>query len=892
MERERWQRVERLYHSALERRPGDRAVFLEQACAHDEALRKEVESLLACQEKATDFIESPALEEVAQLLTKEEIEGSSPRSLLPGTTISHYRIEEKIGAGGMGEVYRAHDPRLGRDVAIKILPEALAADADRLRRFEQEARAAAALNHPNIVAIYDVGTGDSATPYVVSELLEGETLRRCLERGPLPLRRAMEVGAQIAQGLAAAHDKGIIHRDLKPENLWLTKDGHAKILDFGLAKLMPEEQVRTEMATLTETTSTKIMGTLGYMSPEQVRGQGLDQRTDIFSLGAVLYEMLSGRRAFRGATPAETISAILTRDPPELASDSQSFPGVISGIVRRSLEKNPNDRFKSARDLAFVLAAASETGSTEGRAGVVRKAPPRALWMVGLAAVAIGLLWLWNPGDVRNRLNAGPSGGAIRSLAVLPLENVSGKAEQEYFADGMTEELITRLASLNDVRVISRTSVMQFRATREPLSKIGSMLHVDAVVEGSVLRDGNRVRITARLVKVDSDRQLWAHSYEGDVADAIGLQGEIARSVSDEIKAKITPENKEQLNMPQHPVPPEAYDAYLQGLYYAAKLTPDDLQKAFGYFNQATQRDPTLGVAYAGLAESYSWAVGLNVMPTQETLEKVQAAAEKALAIDPNLGTAHHSLAWVKYARDWDFPGAEKEFRRAIELNPNNATTQLWYGMFLAQRGRSDESLAAMREAKSLDPFSPIVNGLAMTPLLTSHQYEKLIEEASAGLKSNPTDGVLHWLLGQAYAQMEDIPKAIDEQEKQAGLYGEDPQKAKEEFAALRRDYAARGARAYWQSREKSMAADAGTDPFDMAVIQSKLGETDAMFASLEKAYQKRSTELLYWVQSEPAFDKFRSDARFRDLMRRIGRGAAQRISRVFSGRTTERVEG
>ena len=873
MERERWQQVERLYHSALESRPGDRAVFLQQACEHDEELRLEVESLLACQEKAADFIESPALEEVAQLLTKEEIEKSSPRSLLPGTSISHYRIEEKIGAGGMGEVYRAHDPRLGRDVAIKILPEAFAADADRLRRFEQEARAAAALNHPNIVAIYDVGTSAHAIPYVVSELLEGETLRVCLQRGPLPVRKAMEVGAQIAQGLAAAHDKGIIHRDLKPENLWLTKDGHAKILDFGLAKLMPEDQLRTEMATatVTETTSTKIMGTLGYMSPEQVRGQTVDQRTDIFSFGAVLYEMLSGRRAFRGATPADTISAILTRDPPELTSDSQSFPGVISGIVRRSLEKNPNDRFKSARDLAFVLAAASETGSAEGRAGVVPQAavPRRALFGVGLAVAAIALLWVWNPDNVRNRLSSGSSGGSIRSLAVLPLENVSGKVEQEYFADGMTDELITRLASLSDVRVISRTSVMQFRATHEPLSKIGSMLDVDAVVEGSVLRDGNRVRITTRLVKVDSDRQLWAHSYEGDVVDAIGLQREIALSVSDEIKAKITPERKERLNVPQRPVPAEAYDAYLQGLYYAAKLTPGDLQKAYGYFNRATQIDPTLGVAYAGLAETYSWALGLSMMPPQEALEKAQAAADKALAIDPNLGTAHHSLAWVKYARDWDFPGAEKEFRRAVELNPNNATTQLWYGMYLAQRGRSDESLAAMRQAKSLDPFAPLVNALSMTPLLTSHQYEKLIEEASAGLKSNPNDGILHWLLGQAYERMGDIPKVIDEQEKQAVLYGEGSQKAKEEFAAVRRDYAKRGERAYWQSREKSMAADAGADPYDIAVIQSRLAETDAMFANLETAYHKRSTELLYWMQTEPAFDRFRADPRFRELVPR-----------------------
>jgi serine/threonine-protein kinase len=880
MDRERWQRVERLYHSALERQPSDRAVFLEQACEHDEELRLEVQSLMAFQERATDFIESPALEEVAKLVTKEEIEKNSPRSLLPGTTISHYRIEEKIGAGGMGEVYRAHDPRLGRDVAIKILPEAFAADADRLRRFEQEARAAAALNHPNIVAIYDVGTWADATPYVVSELLEGETLRGCLQRAPLSVRKAMEVGAQIAQGLAAAHDKGIIHRDLKPENLWLTKDGHAKILDFGLAKLMPEEQRRAEMAaaTVTETTSTKIMGTLGYMSPEQVRGQTLDQRTDIFSFGAVLYEMLSGRRAFRGATAADTISAILTRDPPELVSDSRNFPGVISGIVRRSLEKNPNDRFKSARDLAFVMAAASETSGTEGGTGVLRQAavPRRALLGVGLAVIAFVLLWLWNPRDLRNRLSSVSSGGSIRSLAVLPLENVSGKAEQEYFADGMTDELITRLASLNDVRVISRTSVMQFRATREPLSKIGSMLHVDAVVEGSVLRDGNRVRIATRLVKVDSDRQLWAHSYEGDVADAIGLQREIARSVSNEIKAKLTPENKEQLNAAQRQVPAEAYDAYLQGLYYAAKLTPDDLQKAFGYFNQATERDPLLSVAYAGLAESYSWAAGLSMMPSQPSLEKARAAADKALVIDPNLGTAHHALAWVKYAHDWDCPGAETEFHRAIELNPNNATAQLWYGMYLAQRGRSDESLTAMRQARSLDPFSPIVNALAMTPLLTSRQYEKLIEEASAGLKSNPNDGVLHWLLGQAYAQIGEIPKVIDEQEKQAVLYGEDPQKSKEEFAAVRRDYAKRGARAYWQSRETSMAADAGADPFDMAVIQSKLAKTDAMFGSLEKAYQKRSTNLLYWMQTEPAFDNFRADPRFRDLVRRIGLAVAQ----------------
>ncbi len=873
MERDRWLLVERLYHAALDRTKGEQEIFLKEACKNDEELRHEVESLLGYQQKAAAFIESPALEVAAQLLTREEIEKDSSTALSAGTTISHYRIIEKIGAGGMGEVYRAHDPRLGRDVAIKVLPQGFVTDPDRLRRFEQEARASAALNHPNIVAIYDVGTWEYGTPYVVSELLEGETLRDCLRKGPLPVRKAIEISSHIALGLGAAHDKGIVHRDLKPENLFLTKAGQTKILDFGLAKLLPDNVLFADLTTVTETASSKVMGTIGYMSPEQVRGQALDQRSDIFSFGAVIYEMLSGHRAFQGETPADTISAILNQDPPELSINNQNIPPGLSGVVRRSLEKNPNDRFHSARDLAFALAAVSEARGGTGRISAARTAG--VAWKIALLAgvlvLGLSLLWTWNPGDIRHGLRRGLATGQIKSLAVLPLENVSGNAEQEYFADGMTDELITELARLGEVRVISRTSVMPFKATRKSLPEIASALHVDAVVEGSVLRDGNRVRITAQLVDASTDRHLWAQSYEGNVADVIRLQNDVARSVANEIKAQLRPDEKARLNAPQRDVTPEAYDAYLKGLYFSAKLTPDTLQKAFAYFNLAIEKDPTFAPAYAGLAESYGWAAGLSILPYQDALPKMEVAAGKALEIDPNLGMAHHALAWVKYARYWDFPSADREFQRAIELSPNNATAHLWYGMYLAEQAHPDESFVEMRRAKELDPFSSIMN-LTMTPLLTSRQYDRLIEEITPMLKTDPSDGLLNWFLTSAYERKGDLARAIDAQERQAIAFGADPRIAKRESAALRREFSNQGARGYWLSRQKALASSSSTDPYDMAVVQARLGETDAMFGSLEKAYQQHSVPLLYWLKTEPAFDHSRLDPRFQDLVRRIDR--------------------
>jgi tetratricopeptide (TPR) repeat protein len=384
------------------------------------------------------------------------------------------------------------------------------------------------------------------------------------------------------------------------------------------------------------------------------------------------------------------------------------------------------------------------------------------------------------------------------------------------------------------------------------------------------------------LIDARSDKHLWAesyerdlgrsagHSYEGTAVDLIRLQSEVARSITDEIAQSLKPDANAQLSAHRE-VAPETYDLYLRGLYFSGRLSPDNLQKAFGYFNQAIEKDRSFVPAYAGLAESYGWAAGLGFLPTQAAIQKSEVAATKALEIDPNSGMAHHAMAWVKYARYWDFPGAEREFQRAIELNRNSVTAHVWYGMYLAQRQRTAESWSEMQRAKQLDPFSSIVNSLAMTPLFTSHQYDRLIEDASLGLKIDPNDGVLNWLLTSAYEQKGDLANAIDQQEKQAIAFGEEPQRAKKEFAAMRREFSAKGERAYWLSRQKSLSATTWTDPFDIAIVEARLGESNAMFASLDKAYQQRSAALLYWEQTQPAFDPFRSDSRFQNFVRHTG---------------------
>jgi eukaryotic-like serine/threonine-protein kinase len=881
MDPARWNQIESLYHAALACDPDSRAAFLGSACEGNEALRSEIESLLEFHGRAESFIGTPALDIAARMLDEGEI-GEYLRqreSLPPGTVISHYRISEQIGAGGMGEVYRARDPRLGREVAIKILPALYSQNPDRLQRFEQEARAAAALTHPSIIAVHDVGTTADQTPYVVTELLEGETLRARLRRGPLPLDSAVAVAQQVASGLAAAHKKGIVHRDLKPENIFLTRSGHVKVLDFGLAKLLPDSPLVGADNKRGETTQASILGTLGYMSLEQLRGEPVDQRSDLFSLGAVLYEMLSGRKAFAGATPADTISAILTAEPPDLTANWPAIPASISGVVRHALQKLPRDRYQSADEFAAALRSAS--GSLEETArGAPRSTPFRTGRLALVAALfllPIALALVWRMPRMSRLLPATVVPTPVRSLAVLPLVDLSAGPAADYFADGMTDELITQLASLRDIRVISRTSAMRFKGSREPLANIAKSLNVDVVVEGSVTRAGDKVRITAQLVEAAKDRHLWAQSFDGSSADLIGLEAEVARSITSGVHGALQPGAAARLARSQHVAGAVAYDAYLKGRFYAARLTPGDLQSAVGYLDEAVAKDPDFALAYAALAEAYSWGAGLGLMPPQQALEKSERAAAKALALDPDLATAHHALAWVRYARHWDFAAAETEFRHSIELAPGDVTAHLWYGMFLAQRERRDEALRQFREARALDPLADIVAQLGLTPLLTFRQYPQLVSEALALRKTMPQSPMIGWFLISAYERRGAIKEAIDERERQAVAFGEAATAARKEFDVYRREYALHGPRAYWTLLRRQMSDGDATLAYERSVLDAHLGAPESMYSGLKAALESRSTQMLYWEPSEPAFDPYRAEAPFRDLtavVERIGTAA------------------
>jgi eukaryotic-like serine/threonine-protein kinase len=876
MDPARWNQIESLYHAALTCDPNSRAAFLQSACKGNEALRSEIKSLLEFHARADSFIGTPALDIAARLLDEDEIgEHLQQRETLPsGTVVSHYRIVNQIGAGGMGEVYRAHDPRLGREVAIKIVPAQYSQNPDRLQRFEQEARAAAALTHPSIVAVYDVGTTADHTPYVVTELLEGETLRARLRRGPLPTDSAVTTARQIASGLAAAHRVGIVHRDLKPENIFLTRQGHVKILDFGLAKLLPDSPLAGADTKRGETGQASILGTLGYMSLEQLRGEPVDQRSDLFSLGAVLYEMLSGRKAFAGSTPADTIGAILTAEPADLTADARAVPASINRVVRQALQKQPRDRFQSAEEFATALTNAS--GSL-GQAPLVAPEPKfilarRLAVIAALVLLPLSLVLLWKTPRGTQTFPITVAPGPFRSLAVLPLVDVSASPSKGYFADGMTDELITQLASLRDIRVISRTSAMRFKGSREPLANIAKALDVDVVVEGSVMRAGDRVRITAQLLQAPTDRHLWAQSFDGSAADLIGLEAEVARAVTAGVHGVLQPAAAARLARAQHVATAEAYDAYLKGRFYAALLTPSDLQGAVAYLDEAVAKDPDFALAYAALAESYSWGAGLGLMPPQPALEKAERAASKALALDPDLATAHHALAWVRYARQWDFAAAETEFRRSIELAPGNATAHLWYGMFLAQRERRDEAAFQFRSARALDPLADVVAELALTPLLTFRQYPQLISEALALRKTIPQSPPIGWFLISAYERQGALKEAIDERERLAVAFGEVATAVRKVFDAYRREYALHGPRAYWTLLRRQMSDSDETTAYERAVIDAHLGARESMYSGLKAALKSRSTQMLYWEPSEPAFDPYRAEAQFRDLTATVER--------------------
>ena len=784
-------------------------------------------------------------------------------TIASGSRLGPYEIVAPLGAGGMGEVYKARDTRLERTVAIKVLPSRLASDADALARFEREARAVAALSHPNILAIHDFGTHEGIA-YAVTELLEGKTLRERLEEGPLSPRKAIEYGVQAAHGLAAAHDRGIVHRDLKPENVFVTNDGRVKVLDFGLARVsMPDSSApATEVRTATVATEPGVvMGTVGYMSPEQVRGQVADHRSDVFSFGAVLYEMLTRERAFQGASAADTMSAVLNQEP----QLSRTVHGVAPGleqILRRCLEKNPGERFQSAHDLAFALRSLSASGAT----ATVSPAPALrrfALWAAGVLLVLLAA--------AAALFSRGLGRKPIDSLAVLPFANERADPETEYLSDGITESLINRLSRLPNVRVISRASVFRYKGKDQDPGAIARELGVRAIVTGRVTHRGDQLSIGTELVDMRDNRQLWGERYDRKFADVFAVQEEIARQISESLQLRLTGEDEKRLAK-RATGNPEAYQAYLKGYHHARKVTLADLEKGMTYFRQALALDPNYAPAYAGIAYTYiNWLADWH-MPAREAFRQGKEAALKAVELDPSLPDGHTYLGMARLLSDYDWAGAEEEFRRAIELNPADATAHHWYAVFLSARGRFDEVERETARALELDPLSIETNFLSGWSLYFARRCDEAIKRIRHTLELDPTYFYGEMFLGMCHEQQGRFLEAAAAFERARTLTAAAGETPPEILADLVRTHVQAGNRAAAEKVRGELEAlmkRRYVSRHDLAIVALAFGERSEALDWLEKAYEDRNW-YMPWIHLDPRLDALRSEARFQELVRRM----------------------
>ncbi|HYL10034.1 MAG TPA: protein kinase [Candidatus Acidoferrales bacterium] len=784
-------------------------------------------------------------------------------------TFSHFRILDKLGSGGMGVVYRAEDTSLGRTVALKFLPAERAKDKSVLERFKQEARTASALNHPNICTIYEIGE-DSGEIYIAMEYIEGQILRERVGQDGMPVDAVIRFGRQIASALEHAHQRGVVHRDLKLANIMATTQGDAKVLDFGLARRLEElDLTRTSLAEAPLETTVGLAGTLPYMAPELLEGKAAGPRSDLWALGVVLYEMATGCRPFAGGNFFQLSTAIMKQPVPPLPQD---VPPGLRAVILKCLEKEPARRYQRAGE---VLAALEALGSgTEDLSATFSGAAPQALaapaagkrarWLrrltpVWTLAIVLGVVfWVTRPSRPPH----------IRSIAVLPLTNLSRDPDQEIFADGMTEELINALSKISALRVISRTSVMQYKGTHKPLSDIARELHADAVVDGTVQRSDGRVKIWASLVDARVDRNLWSKSYDENVAQIASLQSQVAQAIAGEIQVQVTPQESASLSK-SRPVNPQAYDTYLRARYYWNKRTPGDLNKAIESFKSAIEIDPTYALAYAGLADSYSLLSVYGELSPRETMPRAKAAAKRALEIDAALAEAQATLANIEWAYDWDAVTAEAEFRKALASNPNYASAHQWYAVYLSNHGRHEEAIAEILRARELDPLSPIIEANTGADYYYARQYDRAIEELKAAAERDPNFWVTHSILGQTYLAMGRTADATAELEKARSL----PPESVRTRSMLGRAYAVAGRRAEAQRLVEellSLSRKRYVSPAFIAIVYVGLGEKDKAFTWLEKAYADRS-DWMTLLNTDPLFDPLRSDPRFQDLLRRAG---------------------
>jgi eukaryotic-like serine/threonine-protein kinase len=822
-----------------------------------------------------------------------------------GTKLGRYEIRSKIGEGGMGEVYLAEEARLHRKAALKVLPAELATNKNRMRRFEQEAQAAAALNHPNIAHIYEVGE-EGGTHFIAMEFVEGATLRETIHREKTELRKLLRYLQQVAEGLAKAHASGIVHRDLKPDNVMITGDGYAKILDFGLAKLtepVKPQPISPEASTavLRQPLSTPglVMGTVGYMSPEQVQGKPVDHRSDIFSFGCLLYEAATGQRAFDSESTIDTLHKIVHAPASLVKEVNPSAPADLTRIVRRCLAKDPDDRYQSIREAAIELrdvrrglegaeefettvppasVGSAATPAVSGTAtasraplstaatssaeyivtGIKRHKLAAGLIVLALVIGAIGLRWY---------LHARNTEVAIESIAVLPFENQNGDPNSEYLSDGLTESIINSLTQLPSLRVSPRSSVFRYKGKNTDPLKVGEELDVRAVLTGRLLQRGDNLLVSAELLDVRDNKQIWGEQYNRRVADALSVQQEISREISERLRVKLSGEEQKQLTR-RDTSKPEAYGFYLKGRYYWNKRTAENLKKACEQFQQAADKDSNYALAYVGLADCYALQEPYGGTPGSEIYPKAKAFAERALQLDNSLAEGHASLGYI-FNSLWQWEQAEQEFKLAIKLNSNYPTAHQWYGIYLLDVARNDEAKAEIKRAQELDPLSPIIGSVLTQASLAEGDASFTIAQCKRVIELDPNFPRVHENLGLAYLKQGRHSEAIIELQKAVDL----SERERWPLRDLGYGYAISGRRpealAVLTELERKYENHEALGQ-DLAAVYAALGGKDQAFAWLEKDFQVRSG-LLAKIRWHPPFESLRGDPRYVDLLRRMG---------------------
>jgi len=822
-------------------------------------MRREVESLLEFQEKTNGFMEAPAFDVVVEMIRQ-----SSDESLNDpvGRPFAHYYVVERLGSGGMGVVYKARDEHLQRFVALKILPESFTADPERLQRFEREARSASALNHPNVVTIYDVGQVDS-TPYITMEFVQGSTLRHLLANGALPTATVLRLAEQLASGLAKIHTCGLIHADLKPENVMITEDGLAKILDFGLAKPAPIIDGPSQPE-VTHTTSSGLAGTLSYLSPEQILGRTRDFRADQFSFGCILYEIATGRPAFKRETAAQTFEAITDFATESIENLRPDVPKKFCRIVERCLAKEPEGRYRSTPELAHDFQELREA-QTAPATSLSRTVRLFAAMIVAVLVLAIGISFR----PLLDRLFENAAGSIkVASLAVLPLENLSGGEDGQVFADGMTEELITEIGRVNGLQVKSRTTMMRYRNSRKTVPEIARELSVDAVLEASVWQSGQTMRVNAKLIEA-ADRIRWTREYEKDLQDVLTLQREIARDIAQAINLHLTPHDERRINR-EEKVDVQAQRYYWLGLNELNKRTAAGMKRSSEYFSEAIDRDPNYAPAYAALSNSYIVQTFQGMLLPSEGYPAARDAAILAINLDPTVAEAHAALGRIRTSYERDWAGAETEFKTAMELNKNSELVYQWYSQLLMATGRLQDAIAMGQRAIGQDPQSPAAHvGLGWL-LYFAQMYPEAIEEFKFALALDPGFPLAMSTLADAYDAVGRADDAFEWRQKQLEIEGV----IKRDLIKLDGAYKAGGTHGYWQQRLKMEITDqkqTGEEwTYFMAVFYARVGDREQALNWLEKAYNEGHDRLIY-LKVEPVFERLRSDARFVNLIKRLG---------------------